>query len=98
MDLGRVEAIEAELDNFIERRARKAGEGRSTANEEAAHQRERDARYRAAVRLVHAKAWVEYFGGLALAAHDRAAFYAEKRDEALALVRELETNKGGNAV
>ncbi len=90
VDLGRVEAIEADLDRFIERRARGSKDGRSRANEEAERWRERDARYRASLRLVHAKAWAEYFGGLALASHDAAARYAEKRDEALALVRELE--------
>ncbi len=59
--------------------------------------REKDARYESAVRLVNARAWAEYFGGLAIASHDAAARYAEKRDEALAILRELETDKGGNA-
>ncbi len=92
MDLGRVEAIEADLDRFIERRAREARDGRSRANEEAAHQRTKDAQYSAAARLVNARAWAEYFGGLALASHDAAARYAQKRDEALAIVRELEAS------
>ncbi len=92
MSIEKVEAVEADLDRFIERRARDAKDGRSRANEEAAHQRERDARYSAAARLVNAKAWAEYFGGLAIASHDAAARYAQKRDEALALVRELEVD------
>ncbi len=95
MDLGRVEAIESDLDKLIERRAREAKDGRSRANEEEAFWREKDARYRSRVRLVHAKAWAEYFGGLALASHDAAARYAEKRDEALALVAQLESDKRG---
>ncbi len=93
-----VEAAEASLDAFIERRARDAKDGRARANEEADRWRARDARYGSAVRLVNARAWAQYFGGLALASHDAAARYAEKRDEALTLVRELETdNKGGAA-
>ncbi len=92
MDIGRVEAVEADLNRFIERRAREAKDGRSTANEEAERWREKDARYESAVRLVNARAWAEYFGGLALASHDAAARYAEKRDEALAIVRELEAS------
>ncbi len=97
MDLGRVEAIEADLDRFIERRAREARDGRARANEEAERWRDRDDRYGSAVRLVNARAWVEYFGGLALASHDAAARYAEKRDEALAIVRELEADDKGDA-
>ncbi len=97
MSIEKVEAVEADLDRFIERRARDAKDGRSRANEEAERWRARDARYEAAVRLVNARAWAEYFGGLALASHDAAARYAEKRDRALAIVRELETEKGGNA-
>ncbi len=95
MDLGRVEAIESDLDKLIERRAREAKDGRSRANEEEAFWREKDARHSAAVRLVNAKAWAAYFGGLALASHDAAARYAEKRDEALALVAQLESDKRG---
>ncbi len=91
-EVASIEKVEADLDRFIERRAREAKDGRVKANEEAAHQRERDARYESAVRLVNAKAWAEYFGGLALASHDAAARYAQKRDEALALARELEAN------
>ncbi|MDP9479494.1 MAG: hypothetical protein M3R38_28135 [Actinomycetota bacterium] len=97
MSIEKVEAVEADLDRFIERRAREAKDGRSRANEEAERWREKDARYESAVRLVNARAWAEYFGGLALASHDAAARYAQKRDEALAIVRELETDKGGNA-
>ncbi|MDP9478339.1 MAG: hypothetical protein M3R38_22105 [Actinomycetota bacterium] len=97
MSIEKVEAVEADLDRFIERRAREARDGRTRANEEAAHQRERDARYSAAARLVNARAWAEYFGGLARASHDAAARYAEKRDRALAIVRELEANNKGDA-
>ncbi len=98
MDVERVEAVEAELDNFIQRRARKAGEGRNRADEEAERWREKDARYKARVQLVHARAWAEHYGALALASHDAAARYAEKRDQALAIVRELEAgHKGGTA-
>ncbi len=99
MDVGRAEAVEADLDRFIERRAREAKNGRArAANEEHERLREKDARYEYAVRLVNARAWAEYFGGLALASHDAAARYAQKRDQALALVRELEADrKGGTA-
>ncbi len=96
-DVASAEAIEADLDRFIERRAREAKDGRSRANEEADRWRDRDAQYSAAARLVNAKAWAEYFGGLALASHDAAARYAEKRDRALAIVRELEANEKGDA-
>ncbi len=97
-EMGRVEAAEASIDAFVAKRARGAKSGRDRANdEEAARQREKDARYEAAVRLVNAKAWAAYFGGLALASHDAAARYAEKRDQALALVRELEAGGGGTA-
>ncbi len=92
MDIGRIEAVEASLDAFIEKRARGAKSGRAHANEEADRWRARDAQYGSAVRLVNARAWAEYFGGLAYASHDAAARYAEKRDEALALVRDLEAN------
>lgn len=87
---------EHQLNTFLDRQAAKVSEdrpGQEAANEEAQRWRARDACYEASVRLVNAKAWAEYFGGLALASHDQAARYAEKRDEALALVRELETNK-----
>ncbi len=93
MDVARVEAAEREIDSFINRRAK----GAQAANEEAARQSAVDTRRGAAARLVHAKAWVEYFGGLAIASHDAAARYAEKRDEALAIVRELEANEKGDA-
>ncbi len=96
-ELRNLEAAEASLDAFIERRARDAKDGRARANEEADRWRARDARYGSAVRLVNARAWAEYFGGLALASHDAAARYAEKRDEALAIVRELEANDKGDA-
>ncbi len=53
MDLGRVEAIEADLDRFIERRAREAKDGHSRVNAEAAAERmaaeSRNRRYRQAV-------------------------------------------------
>jgi uncharacterized membrane protein YccC len=98
MDVGRIEKIEADLDSFIERRARKAGGARDHANEEAERWREKDARYKARVQLVHARAWAEHYGALALASHDAAARYARKREEALALVKELEADdKGGTA-
>ncbi len=93
-DVARAEAAERELDAFVTRRALKARNGRERANEEAASQRERDDRHSAAVRLVNAKAWAAYYGGLALASHDAAARYAEKRDEALALIRELTGERG----
>ncbi len=89
-----IEKVEADLNRFIETRARGAKSGRERANEETERQRRADARYKAAVRLVNAKAWAAYFGGLALASHDAAARYAEKRDEALALVRELTGERG----
>ncbi len=94
MDVGRIEKIEADLDSFIERRARDSKDGRSRANAEEAFWREKDARHSAAVRLVNAKAWAAYFGGLALASHDAAARYAQRRDEALALAKELEAGRG----
>jgi hypothetical protein len=94
VDLGRAEAIEADLDKLIERRAREAKDGCSRANAEEAFWREKDARHLAAVRLVNAKAWAAYFGGLALASHDAAARYAQRRDEALALAKELEAGSG----
>ncbi len=96
-EVASIEAAEASLDAFIEKRARGAKDGRSRANEEAERWRARDARYESAVRLVNARAWAEYFGGLALASHDAAARYAEKRDEALVIVRELESNDKGDA-
>ncbi len=98
MDVAKVEKIEAELDNFIERRAREARDGRSRANEEAAHQRAADARRGVAARLVNARAWCEFYGGLSLRHHDLAAENAAKRDEYAALVRELqETNERKSA-
>ncbi len=93
-EVASIEAAESQLNAFIERRAK---DGRSRANEEAAHQRAKDTQYSAAARLVNARAWAEYFGGLAIASHDAAARYAEKRDEALAIVRELEANDKGDA-
>ncbi len=94
-EMGRVEAAEASIDSFIEKRARGGRSGRDHANEEAARQREKDARYKARVQLVHARAWAEHYGGLAHASHDAAARYAQKRDEALALVAQLESDKRG---
>ncbi len=85
--------IEEDLNRLIERRARQAAEdrpGQARANDEEERWREKDARYDAAVRLVNARAWAAHYGGLALAAHDQAARYAQKRDEALDLVRALE--------
>ncbi len=91
-EVANFEKVEADLNRFIERRAQGAKNGRSRANEEEAFWRDKDARHSAAVRLVNARAWAAHFGGLALASHDAAARYAEKRDEALALARELEAN------
>ncbi len=93
-EMGRVEAAEASIDAFVAKRARGAKSGREHANEEAARQREKDARYESAVRLVNAKAWAEYFGGQSAYHHDRSAHYAAKRDEALALIRELTGERG----
>ena len=47
--------------------------------------------------LENARSWAEHYGALSLAAHDRAARFAEQRDKALALVAELETT-GRNTV
>ncbi len=97
-DVASIEKVEADLNRFIETRARGAKDGRSRANEEEAFWRENAARHSAAARLVNARAWAEYFGGLALASHDAAARYAEKRDRTLALVRKLEDgHEGGTA-
>ncbi len=90
MDVARVEAAEREIDSFINRRAK----GAQAANEEAARQSAVDTRRGTAARLVNARAWAEYFGGLSLAHHDAAARYAQKRDEARALVRELQAKRG----
>ncbi len=92
MDLGRVEAVEADLDKLIEKRARGAKSGRDRANDEADYWKARDERQTKARRLENAREWASYFGGLAYAFHDAAAAAAEKRDEALALVRDLEAN------
>ncbi|PLS87376.1 MAG: hypothetical protein CYG60_02230 [Actinobacteria bacterium] len=100
MDVGRAEAAERELDGFIRRAAEKLAEdrpGQTAANELEEHWRTADLKYEAAARLVNARAWAAYFGGLALASHDAAARYAQKRDEALALVRDLEAGGGGTA-
>ncbi len=89
--------IEEDLNRLIERRARQAGEdrpGQARANEEADRQRAVDARYRDSLRLLHARAWCEYFGGLSLRHHDLAAENAAKRDEYAAIVRKL----GGEGV
>ncbi|MDP9487919.1 MAG: hypothetical protein M3Q49_19370 [Actinomycetota bacterium] len=92
MDIGRIEAAEASLNAFIEKRARGAKSGRDHANEEAERQRAADARYRSGLQLVHAKAWVGYYGALALRYHDLAAEAAAKRDEARELLTELESH------
>ncbi len=97
MDVAKVEQIEGDLDRLIEKRARGAKSGRERANEETERQRRADARYKARVQLVHARAWAEHYGALALASHDAAARYAQKREEALSLVRDLEAGGGGTA-
>jgi hypothetical protein len=51
VDVARIEALEKELDTFIERRAKGAKTGRERANEEAQHWREKNVRHRDAVRL-----------------------------------------------
>ena len=43
--------------------------------------------------LENVKAWAEHYGALCLAAHDRAARFAEQRDAALLLVEQLEIGK-----
>ncbi len=84
-----IEAAERQLDVLIERRAK----GNKEANADALYWREKDTRYRDAVRLLNAKSWASYYGGLALASHDAAARYAQKRDEARELVRKLEAKQ-----
>ncbi|PLS86103.1 MAG: hypothetical protein CYG60_09065, partial [Actinobacteria bacterium] len=92
------EAIEADLDAFIERRARGAKSGRDRANDEEAYWRARDRRQARARRLENAREWVAHYGGLALYHHDLAARCAEKRDRVRELIKELEANdKGGTA-
>jgi hypothetical protein len=98
VDVGRIEAIEADLDAFIERRARGAKSGRDRANDEEAYWRARDRRQARARRLENAREWVAHYGGLALYHHDLAARCAEKRDRVRELIKELEANdKGGTA-
>ncbi|MDP8952907.1 MAG: hypothetical protein M3N18_11880 [Actinomycetota bacterium] len=93
MDIANVEKVEADLNRLIERRA----QGANVANEERERERARDARRTHSAQLVNARAWCAHYNALSLAAHDQAARYAEKRDEARALVEELETNKRGTA-
>ena len=84
---------EHQLNTFLDRRAALVQEdrpGQAAANEEEDRQRAREARRMHAVYLVNARAWVEYFGGQAHHHHDLAAKNAQKRDEARAVVRELE--------
>ncbi len=97
-DVASLEAASAQIDAFIAKRARGAKSGRERANDEEAYWKARDRRQTRARRLENAKEWASHYGGLAYAFHDAAARYAEKRDEALALVRELEAgHKGGTA-
>ncbi len=97
-EMGRVEAAEASIDSFIEKRARGAKSGRDRANDEAGYWKARDERQSRARQLENAREWASHFGGLALYHHDLAARCAEKRDETLAIVRELEAgHKGGTA-
>ncbi len=95
IDVKRVEAAEKELDAFVSRRAKDSKTGRALANEEARYWEARDARRSHAARLVNLKAWAAFHGGQALRHHDAAARAAQRRDEALALVRELKTNSDG---
>ena len=88
-----LEKVDADIERLIERR----DTGQNHANAEAERDRARDARRTHAARLVNAKAWCAYFGGLALAAHDTAARYSELRDEYAAIAQELETNLRGDA-
>ncbi len=97
IDVASIQAAEASIDSFIEKRARGAKSGRDRANDEEAFWRARDERQTRARQLENAREWVAHFGGLALYHHDLAAANAEKRDEALALVRELEAGGGGTA-
>ncbi len=96
--VGSIEAAEASIDAFIERRARGAKTGRERANDEAGYWKARDERQTRARQLENAREWASHYGGLALYHHDLAARCAEKRDETLAIVRELEAgHKGGTA-
>ncbi len=96
-DVGQIAAAEASLNAFIEKRARGGKSGRERANDEADYWKAQDRRQTRVRRLVNARAWAAYFGGLALASHDAAARYAEKRDRARELVRQLETDGRGDA-
>ncbi len=97
-EMGRVEAAEASIDAFVAKRARGALSGRDRANAEDEFWKARDRRQTKARRLENAKEWASHYGGLSYFFHDRAAICAQKRDEALALVRQLEAgDKGGAA-
>ncbi len=96
-EVASIEAAEASIDSFIEKRARGAKSGRERANEEDEFWKARDRRQTRARRLENAKEWASHYGGLAYAFHDQAAICAQKRDEALALVRQLEANDKGDA-
>ncbi len=93
-DVASLEAAEASIDAFIERRARGAKSGRDRANDEADYWKARDERQSRARQLENAREWASHYGGLALASHDAAARYAQRRDEALALAKELEAGSG----
>ncbi len=95
--MGRVEAAEASIDAFIAKRARGAKSGRERANEEDEFWKARDRRQTRARRLENARKWAAHYGALSVYHHDLAAANSEKRDRARELVRELETDKGGNA-
>lgn len=75
----------------------KSKSGRDAANAAEALARMSRRRREHAEKLENLRGWVEHYGALSLAAHDQAARYAEKRDEALALLKELETTNGGTA-
>ncbi len=97
MDVGRIEKIEADLDSFIERRARDSKDGRSRANAEDEFWKARDRRQTRARRLENARKWAAHYGALSVYHHDLAAANSEKRDRARELVRELEAGGGGTA-
>jgi hypothetical protein len=93
-DVASLEAASAQIDAFIAKRARGAKSGRERANDEEAYWKARDRRQTRARRLENLKEWASHFGGLVFHHHDQAARCAERRDEALALVKELEAGSG----
>ena len=75
----------------------KAKDGRDAANARAAVEQLSRRSRQHLERLERARGWAEHFGALAYVHHDLAALNAERRDRALALVKELETTNGGAA-